>query len=102
MFTRPRYLYLFFVLLLSASCRFLPGSQATPAVTAIPATFPPENGETPIIMCTPPLCEANEVFFCEGDCPGGCGTTCVTITPAPVTATPELGETPIIMCTPPL
>jgi hypothetical protein len=40
---------------------------------------------TPIIMCTPPLCAigTNEVYFCSGTCPGGCGTTCATFTPAP-------------------
>ena len=46
------------------------------------------DGETPVLMCTPPACEEGEVFFCEGDCPGGCGTICVE-------------PTPVLMCTPP-
>lgn len=97
MFARSRYLLLLLALLLSAACRFLPGSQMpTPAM---PITFPPETNET--LMCTPPACEANEVYFCDGDCPGGCGTACATVTPAPVTPMPELDETPMLMCTPP-
>lgn len=48
----------------------------------------PLDSETPVLMCTPPACQEGEVFFCEGDCPGGCGTTCAT-------------PTPMIMCTPP-
>lgn len=37
--------------------------------------------ETPMLMCTPPACGPDEVYFCEGDCPGGCGTICVTPSP---------------------
>ncbi|MBE2200132.1 MAG: tetratricopeptide repeat protein [Anaerolinea sp.] len=33
-------------------------------------------------VCTPPACAMNEVYFCPGECSGGCGTTCVTVTPA--------------------
>lgn len=99
MFIRPKNLLLLIVLLLSAACRLFPGSQMpTPAT---PIIFPPENGETPILMCTPPACEANEVYYCDGDCPGGCGTTCATVTPAAVTLAPALEETPMVMCTPP-
>jgi hypothetical protein len=37
--------------------------------------------EQPVLMCTPPACAPDEVYFCEGDCPGGCGTICVTPSP---------------------
>jgi hypothetical protein len=36
-------------------------------------------------VCTPPPCAANESYFCTGECPGGCGTTCATHTPSPPT-----------------
>ena len=56
--------------------------------------------EVPTLMpvCTPPACGPDEVYYCAGECPGGCGTTCATPTPAggstgPVTAMPR--------CTPP-
>jgi len=52
---------------------------------------------TPEVVCTPPPCEEGEVYYCEDDCPGGCGTECATPTGMPPTE-----ETPIIMCTPPL
>jgi serine/threonine protein kinase len=47
-----------------------------------------------LIMCTPPACAANEVYFCRGDCPGGCGTVCATVTPPPqpAIASWELGR----------
>jgi hypothetical protein len=40
---------------------------------------------TPAAICTPPACAigTSEVYYCEGVCPGGCGTTCATFTPAP-------------------
>ncbi len=28
-------------------------------------------------VCTPPACRAGEEYFCAGECPGGCGTTCI-------------------------
>lgn len=40
-------------------------------------------GVTPVICCTAPACNPGEVHYCPGDCPCGCGTTCVTITPVP-------------------
>lgn len=36
---------------------------------------------TPFPKCTPPSCEAGEVYHCPDECPGGCGTTCATPTP---------------------
>lgn len=47
--------------------------ESLPINTTTP-TYPP-------VMCTPPLCRNGEVYFCEGVCPGGCGTRCVTPTP---------------------
>jgi len=34
-------------------------------------------------FCTPPPCGSNEVYYCPGICPLGCGTTCATPTPIP-------------------
>jgi hypothetical protein len=43
-----------------------------------------QGGEgEPIPVCTPPSCARNEIYACEGDCPGGCGTYCTMFTPAP-------------------
>jgi len=45
-------------------------------------------------MCTPPLCQQDEVYYCPGTCPGGCGTGCATVTPGPTeTATPTATST---------
>lgn len=47
--------------------------------------------ETPMLMCTPPACATGEFYACPtGDCPGGCGTVCVTPTPisGPLAAAP--------------
>lgn len=50
---------------------------ASPTVTPLP---PP--AETPVLMCTPPACATGEFYACPtGDCPGGCGTVCVSPTP---------------------
>ena len=66
-----------------------------PTITAVSVTATAENTETaasatPMIMCTPPACSANEVYFCASDCPGGCGTTCATVTPTPQPFTASL------------
>ena len=49
-------------------------------VSMFPTTY------TPILMCTPPRCAigTSEVYFCNGECLGGCGTTCATYTPTPL------------------
>jgi hypothetical protein len=47
------------------------------------------------VVCTPPLCEEGEVYYCEGECPGGCGVRCAT-------PTVTLTEEPRPVCTPPL
>jgi hypothetical protein len=41
------------------------------------ATFSP----LPEPVCTPPNCAGDETVYCPGDCPGGCGTLCVTLPP---------------------
>lgn len=62
----------------NSSTVLVPAVQSEPSYPA-----PPEDlsgiqlTETPILMCTPPACGPDEVYFCEGDCPGGCGTICV-------------------------
>ena len=59
-------------------------ATAEPATAEVPPTAVPPTEPatvTPMIMCTPPLCAANEVYYCPGDCPGGCGTGCATLTP---------------------
>lgn len=55
-------------------CDYAP-APITPPVTAGPAR--------PQAVCTPPPCWSNESYFCAGECPGGCGTTCATHTPNP-------------------
>ncbi len=61
-----------------------------PVPTVTPTQVPPPTPiptATPVIMCTPPLCNEGEVYYCEGDCPGGCGVRCATPTP-PAAPTP--------------
>ncbi len=41
-------------------------------VSETPTSFP---------VCTPPACAPDEMYYCPGDCPQGCGTTCATATP---------------------
>ncbi len=66
-----------FLALLLAACLLVAGcATSTPTPTPTPA-------QVPMVQCTPPYCWEDEVPFCEGQCPGGCGTTCATITPAP-------------------
>ena len=50
----------------------------------------PTPTDTPYPMCTPPACKPGEQYYCEGECLGGCGTTCATPTS---TVTPETSET---------
>jgi len=94
---------LFFLIYLLTACSFPKGAK-TPVITLHPSlTLPRTATATPIptatsldttqALCTPPPCAANEAYFCTGECPGGCGTTCATYTPTafqPVgpTATP--------------
>jgi len=56
------------------------------------------------VVCTPPPCQEGEVYYCAGDCPGGCGVQCATPTPGEPTVTSSPAaptDTPIIVCTPP-
>jgi glucose/arabinose dehydrogenase len=72
-----------FVLLLIPACRggsTIENGEFIPTMTPITIL---EQGITPMPLCTPPACEPDEVYHCPDDCPGGCGTTCATITPGP-------------------
>lgn len=53
-----------------------PGDGATVTATAAATDSP-----TPMVMRTPPACGPDEQYDCPGECPGGCGTLCVTPTP---------------------
>lgn len=65
-----------------ASCN-MPVTPASPTETLPPPTLStlPQPSETFAPVCTPPACSANETYFCPGDCIGGCGTVCATVTP---------------------
>jgi|GEM_PF-131097 len=76
----------------TASERLMPSSSPDPdsfyppPAEASLAADPDKLGQetlTPMPLCTPPACAAGEVYYCSGDCPGGCGTTCATVTPLP-------------------
>lgn len=59
------------------------GADAYPSADAAEAAYPAVTATpTPAPMCTPPACAEGEVYHCSGDCPGGCGTVCATVTPA--------------------
>ncbi len=74
-----------------------PTFTPTPTLTPEPTSSPTN---TPFVMCTPPACAANEVYYCPDACPGGCGATCVTPTPGPCVNTwvPELATAMQGMC----
>jgi hypothetical protein len=58
----------------------------TPTPSALRSTPAPKLEAptyTPVVTCTPPLCETDEVHHCPAACPGGCGTQCATPTPRP-------------------
>jgi hypothetical protein len=56
------------------------------------------------VVCTPPLCEEDEVYYCGGECPGGCGVRCATPTvisaeePRPVCTPPPCAEDEVYYC----
>lgn len=58
----------------------------TPTLTKTPTA-------TPMIYCSFPRCAANEILYCNGNCPGGCGFGCVTPTPS---RTPTSTRTPTL------
>jgi len=81
--------------------------------------FSPSAAPQPQPVCTPPNCAADEEYHCPGDCPGGCGTICVTLpprqdaeeasggeddalltpdTPEPVCTPPACGEDEVLLC----
>lgn len=66
----------------------------TPSVTPLPAT------PTSAASCTPPPCGWPNTLSCPtGNCPGGCGFTCVP--PTPTIIPPTSSPTPGAQCTPP-
>ncbi len=70
---------------------------ATPSPTASPTSSPTSTPAptTPAVLCTPPPCKANELSYCPGNCPGGCGFQCATFTPSPKpTSTPGPTQPP--------
>jgi hypothetical protein len=85
----------------------IPGGEETPSTPMAPSETPTpsplptetptsvvsEPTNTPGVMCTPPPCQADEVYYCPGDCPGGCGTQCAT--PTPTTTPPSFEPTGI-------
>jgi hypothetical protein len=60
----------------------------------------PTPTPTVLVYCTPPQCQAGEVFYCPGECPGGCGTQCGTPTPVPATSTATPTPSPTLAWTP--
>lgn len=57
-------------------------AEGAPATAPASTPLPIAGMETPMVVCTPPACAADEFYACPtGDCPGGCGTVCVTATP---------------------
>ena len=52
-----------------------------PSSIASATTATPDVTPTVQVECTPPLCQPGEVFYCPGECLGGCGTQCATPTP---------------------
>ncbi len=55
--------------------------EETSSACGLPGVSTPT--ETPMPVCTPPACALGEEYYCAGECPGGCGTTCATPTPLP-------------------
>ena len=69
-------------------------AQAEPLITATP-TSPPWICT---VVCTPPACEPDEVYYCPETCPCGCGTECATRTPAPASGPlPAVPESPTLV-----
>ena len=81
------------------------------ACANLPPPFDQIGQPTRVIMCTPPPCAADETYECgdpSGECPGGCGTICVKVTPDPNATTPPTADPaasrficPIVVRTPP-
>ncbi len=62
----------------------------TAPATCSPTPPPPQTPTptpSPQVVCTAPACRPDEVPYCPGDCPGGCGYQCATRTPTPAAST---------------
>lgn len=66
--------YLYYDPVVKIAVRVGPDSGEVPTAT-------PTRVETPVPVCTPPLCARDEVYYCPAGCPGGCGVKCATPTP---------------------
>lgn len=74
------------IVVFTAACTAATAPTAVPTaiIDTTPVSPTPEPiSDIPVPMCTPPACQTNEVYYCEGDCPGGCGVICATVTSAP-------------------
>jgi WD40 repeat protein len=92
----PIFVVLTIVAIAATACSSGNGTSQVKTSTAGSSSQPVQNLSTPLIECTPPACKEGEVYNCpNGNCPGGCGTSCATVTPEFVTAAP------LILCTPP-
>jgi hypothetical protein len=61
-----------------------------PGTTIMPTILENIESPTPYAVCTPPACAPDEMYFCPGECLGGCGTTCATATPGASTGFGEV------------
>jgi WD40 repeat protein len=92
----PVLVVLTIVAIAATACSSGTGTSQVKTSTAGISSQPVQNLTPPVIECTPPACKEGEVYNCPGgNCPGGCGTGCATVTPEFVTAAP------LILCTPP-
>lgn len=71
------------IFLVSACSRISPGDSGETDPTISPTPIPERATANPKPVCTPPLCEPDEAYYCPGECIGGCGTVCATHTPKP-------------------
>lgn len=86
--TPIRMIIFFSIVSLLMACSIISQIEPTPFPTFSAPTFtametPLAEATTPVIQCTPPPCGENETYHCPDECPGGCGTTCATLTPSP-------------------
>jgi hypothetical protein len=78
-----------------------PTPGGPPAAPTVAVTKESESSagmtQTPMPVCTPPNCAEGEVYYCPGECPGGCGTICATPTPGGDATAPASTAAPAIV-----